>query len=104
MPRTLIAVCALVVLLGSGCGTIISKSTSGGSGGTGLGHVYSGVRCDAAAVRGMSSSGAAIPIGLAAVVDLPFSLFEDTAFLPFDLVMSSEHGWDADRACGPDRR
>lgn len=104
MPRTLVALCAVVVLAGAGCGTIVSKSKSGGSGGTGFGHVYSGVRCDAAAVSGISHGGSAIPIGLAAVVDLPFSLFEDTAFLPVDLIMSSEHGWDADRACGPDGR
>ena len=105
MPRTdrrLAALCALVVMLGSGCGTIVSKSKRGGSGGTGLGHAYSGVRCDAAAVSGISHGGAAIPMGIAAVVDLPFSLFEDTVFLPVDLIASSDHTWDADRACGPD--
>lgn len=97
--------CALVVLLASGCGTIVSKAKNGGGGGTGLGHPYSGVRCDAAAVGGVTHGGAAIPIGIAAVVDLPFSLFEDTAFLPVDLVMmSGASSWDADRACGPDRR
>lgn len=105
--RRLAALGTLVVALSSGCATIVSKGarneTSGAAhGSTGLGHPYTGVRCDAAYVGGMSRAGWGIPLGLAGLVDMPFSLFEDTVFLPLDLIMSSDQPWSADRGCGMD--
>jgi uncharacterized protein YceK len=106
--RRLAALCALAVMVATGCATIVSKGarneTSGAARGTGLGHPYTGVRCDASWVGGMSRGGAGIPLGLAGLVDMPFSLFEDTVFLPIDLIMKSDQPWSADRACGVDAR
>jgi uncharacterized protein YceK len=107
--RRLAAVCALAVVVATGCATIVSKGarnqTSGAARGTtGVGHLYTGVRCDASWVGGMSRGGAGIPLGVAGLVDMPFSLYEDTVFLPIDLVLKSDQPWQADRACGVDAR
>jgi uncharacterized protein YceK len=107
--RRLAVLCTLVAMLTSGCATIVSKGTrnrtSGAARGTtGLGHPYTGVRCDAVYVRGFPRAGWSIPLGIAGVVDMPFSLLEDTFFLPVDLVMSNDQPWTPDDGCGVDAR
>lgn len=95
-----------VFLLATGCGTIISKAqpnrTSGANENDNIGHVYTGVRCDAHHVGSMGRGGWAIPLGIAAAADLPVSLLEDTVFLLIDLPFMSDKPWNAADACGRD--
>lgn len=101
----LAGLCALLVILATGCGTIMSKGarnqTPGAApGSSGVGHPYTGARCDAAYMRAVARGGWNIPLGLLAAVDLPISAVEDTLFLPVDLALSSDQPWNADDACG----
>jgi uncharacterized protein YceK len=91
-------------MLVAGCGTIVSKGakneTSGAArGSSGIGHAYTGIRCDAAWTRAIGKVWMA-PLAIAAIADIPFSLVQDTMMLPVDLAMSSDQPWNADDACG----
>ncbi len=102
--RTVRSLALCVLALAAGCGTIISKAqpnrTSGAARTDNIGHVYTGVRCDAQYVRSIGRGGWNIPLGIGAVADMPVSLLEDTLFLLVDLPMLSSDPWNAADACG----
>lgn len=78
------AACIALLLLSSGCGTMVSHF--GDCGSTPPAGVYRGTRFDAACIAAPFASEPHVELLPVGLIDLPFSLAADTIILPFDIV------------------
>jgi uncharacterized protein YceK len=82
MRRLLRAAVAILAISCAGCGTISDMSTN--SNGQ---RIFGGVRKDSAMITHPESSPVEVSIGLG-ILDFPFSLALDIAFLPITLIIA----------------
>jgi uncharacterized protein YceK len=76
--------CLALLLLSSGCGTMVSHF--GDCGSTPPPGVYRGIRFDAACIAAPFASEPHVELLPVGLIDLPFSFAADTIIFPFDLV------------------